>query len=171
MRANKSRGTKTTEWRFRSLLVRSGIRGWRIGHESNLPGKPDVVFNRARVAIFLDGCFWHGCRDCRSVPVTNRAFWHSKINRNIARDRTVAHALRKLNWKVLRIWEHELATDCHAVLRRILTSGAVAQRLAHIVRVGRTASTNTRNHRATHGSSRFRSATKCSRLDAKNGHL
>ena len=116
----KSSGTKTTEWRFRSLLMRSGIRGWRLGHDSGFPGSPDVVFVRDRLAIFLDGCFWHGCRRCRSIPATNRAFWVDKIQRNRQRDEKVARMLRTMGWKVTRIWEHELKTDGDGVLRKVL---------------------------------------------------
>ena len=107
----KSRGTKTTEWKFRSLLMRSRIKGWRIGHNSGLPGRPDVVFLRARLAIFLDGCFWHGCQRYRSVPTTNQAFWEAKIQKNRERDKKVVRRLRVMGWKVTRIWEHELKTD------------------------------------------------------------
>lgn len=120
MRRIKSRGTKTTEWKFRSLLMRSGIRGWGIGHDSDLPGGPDVVFLRPRLAIFLDGCFWHGCRRCRSIPTTNRAFWKAKIQGNMERDRKVVRMLGAMGWRVMRIWEHELATDSDGVLRKVL---------------------------------------------------
>ena len=115
----KSRGTKTTEWRFRSLLMRSGVRGWRLGHDSGFPGSPDVVFVRARLAIFLDGCFWHGCRRCRSIPTTNRAFWVAKIQRNRERDEKVRRMLRAVGWKVTRIWEHELKIGGDGILRKV----------------------------------------------------
>jgi DNA mismatch endonuclease (patch repair protein) len=115
----KSRGTKTTEWRFRSLLMRSGIRGWKTGHNSGLPGRPDVVFSATRLAVFVDGCFWHGCRFCRSIPTSNRKFWKTKIERNVQRDRHVAGELADIGWGVIRIWEHELKTDCEAVRRRV----------------------------------------------------
>lgn len=122
MSRNKSRGTKTTEWKFRSLLMRSGIRGWKIGHDSGLPGKPDFVFHQAYLAIFLDGCFWHGCRRCRSIPVTNREFWIAKIQGNQRRDRSAVRTLREMGWKAVRIWEHELKTAGSDVLRKILIS-------------------------------------------------
>jgi DNA mismatch endonuclease (patch repair protein) len=118
----KSSGTKTTEWKFRSLLVRSGVRGWKIGHHSGLPGSPDFVFFRARLAIFLDGCFWHGCNRCRSIPATNRAFWVAKIQRNKDRDEKATRMLRAMGWKTMRIWEHELKTDGDGVLRKVLIS-------------------------------------------------
>lgn len=71
-------------------------------------GKPDFVFRSERVAIFVDGCFWHGCAACNRFPTTNIEYWDSKIARNRKRDRTVAAQLRSEGWKVLRIWEHEL---------------------------------------------------------------
>jgi len=115
----RSRGTKSTERRFRSLLVRAGIRGWKLGHDAGLPGRPDVVFPRRKLAVFVDGCFWHGCRRCRSLPVANAAFWRAKILGNQARDRRATRELQKLGWEVSRIWEHELRHDAPRVLARI----------------------------------------------------
>ena len=115
----KSRGTRTTEWKFRSLLMRSGVRGWQIGHDSGLPGCPDMVFRRVKLAVFIDGCFWHGCRRCGSMPETNVEFWSAKITGNMKRDRRVASALRALGWNVLRVWEHELRADGKRILRRV----------------------------------------------------
>ena len=69
----------------------------------------DFVFRRERVAVFVDGCFWHGCPRHGTMPAGNRAFWQAKLARNAERDRAVTRALRKAGWKVLRIWEHDLA--------------------------------------------------------------
>jgi DNA mismatch endonuclease, patch repair protein len=82
-------------------------------------GRPDVVFARARVAIFLDGCFWHGCKRCRSIPSTNRVFWLNKIRKNRKRDKKVRRMLRAMGWKVMAVWEHELRSNCLQVLRRV----------------------------------------------------
>lgn len=120
MSRNKSYGTRATEWRFRSLLMHAGISGWRIGHDSGLPGKPDFIFPRIRLAIFLDGCFWHGCRRCRSIPVTNRTFWANKIKTNRTRDRRVDKSLRALGWSVTRIWEHDLKKNRPGILRGVI---------------------------------------------------
>lgn len=119
MSRSKSRGTRSTEWKFRSLLMRRGVRGWTLGYRSGLAGSPDIVFSRARLAIFLDGCFWHGCQRCRSIPATNRAFWMSKIQKNRKRDRKVQRMLRAQGWKVVRIWEHELRNDLTECMKRI----------------------------------------------------
>lgn len=99
--------------------MRSGVSGWKLGHESGLTGRPDVVFVRARLAIFLDGCFWHGCQRCRSIPTTNRVFWLNKIQKNRKRDKKVRRMLRAKGWKVMRVWEHELRNDGDEVLRRV----------------------------------------------------
>jgi DNA mismatch endonuclease (patch repair protein) len=127
MSRNKSRGTISTEWRFRSLLMRSGVSGWRVGHDFGLPGRPDFVFVKERIAIFLDGCFWHGCRRCRSIPTSNREFWMAKINGNRKRDKKVVRALRAMDWTAIRIWEHELENDCVRVLQDVLATRSRSQ--------------------------------------------
>jgi DNA mismatch endonuclease (patch repair protein) len=119
MSAVRSGGNKTTELVFVKLMRRHGITDWRRGMK--LSGKPDFVFARLRVAVFVDGCFWHACpRHCR-MPADNRAFWRAKLARNQARDRLVTRTLRRAGWRVLRIWEHELAGNFETrLLRRIL---------------------------------------------------
>ena len=120
MSSNKSRGTRSTETRFRFLLVRAGVRGWKMGHDLGRLGHPDIVFPRKRLAVFLDGCFWHGCRHCRSIPEANRKFWLTKLRRNKNRDRVVSSRLRAAGWKVIRIWEHELRESKARVMARVL---------------------------------------------------
>ena len=107
MAAIKSKGNKDTELKLIAIFRERGIAGWRRNQE--LPGKPDFVFRRERLALFVDGCFWHGCRwHCR-MPKSRKNFWTPKIARNKARDREVGRLLRKRFWRVLRIWEHSLA--------------------------------------------------------------
>jgi DNA mismatch endonuclease (patch repair protein) len=101
----KSRGNQSTELRFAALLKFQGITGWRRGSE--LPGRPDFVFPKLKLAVFVDGCFWHGCPFHATQPKQNAKFWREKIARNQARDRLVNRTLRKRGWRVLRIWEHE----------------------------------------------------------------
>lgn len=122
----KSTGTKSTEWKFRSLLMRAGIRDWKIGHHTGLPGSPDFIFHSVRVVVFVDGCFWHGCRYCRTIPRSNRAFWFAKIQKNRIRDKKVKRSLHALGWKVLRIWEHELKENSEASLLQTLKKYKVA---------------------------------------------
>ena len=99
----KSSGNSSTETKLIAVLRENGITGWRRTYA--LLGKPDFVFPRARVAVFVDGCFWHGHpRKCR-MPQANRAYWEQKIGRNVARDRRVKRTLQEEGWKVIRIWE------------------------------------------------------------------
>jgi DNA mismatch endonuclease, patch repair protein len=102
----KSSGNKSTEAAFIALMKERGITGWR----RHLPifGKPDFVFRKTRIAVFIDGCFWHGCPKHRRMPATNRDYWERKIGRNLERDKKVKRELRKAGWTVVRIWEHEL---------------------------------------------------------------
>ena len=113
----KSRGNRSTEGRLRGQLVAAGIRGWRM-QARDLPGSPDFVFDSERVAVFVDGCFWHGCKRCRNIPASNRRFWQEKIEGNRRRDRRVSRALRRDGWSVVRIWEHDLKSGKKA-LRRV----------------------------------------------------
>lgn len=95
------------------------MRGWKLGHRASLPGSPDFIFIKKRLAVFVDGCFWHGCRRCRCIPVTNRTFWATKIAANKSRDKKVNRMLLAMGWKVIRIWEHELRGDPSDVLQRV----------------------------------------------------
>jgi len=106
MAAIKSAGNKDTELKLIAIFRANGITGWR--RNQKLPGKPDFVFHRERLAVFVDGCFWHRCRwHCR-MPKSRKSFWTSKIARNKARDHEVGRLLRKRCWRVFRIWEHSL---------------------------------------------------------------
>lgn len=81
-------------------------RGWRYVLHPRLPGRPDFVFPAAKLAVFVDGCFWHRCPYHHSEPSTNRQFWQDKLTGNVLRDRRVNRQLRRSGWTVLRIWEH-----------------------------------------------------------------
>jgi DNA mismatch endonuclease (patch repair protein) len=107
MAAIRSRGNRATELRLIALMRERGVTGWR--RNAAVFGRPDFVFPRERVAVFVDGCFWHGCPRHATMPAGNRAFWQAKLARNAARDREVTRALRKAGWAVLRIWECALA--------------------------------------------------------------
>jgi DNA mismatch endonuclease (patch repair protein) len=105
----KGRGNKDTELRLIGILKNHHITGWRRNWP--LEGKPDFVFPKLKLAVFVDGCFWHGCPLHATRPKSNSAFWETKLARNQARDRYVTRALHVKGWKVLRIWEHELAKE------------------------------------------------------------
>ena len=114
----RSTGNASTEQRMVRLLRAHRITGWR--RASLLPGSPDFVWRRERVAVFVDGCFWHCCPRHAHTPRSRVAYWASKLARNKSRDRFVARALRQNGWRVLRIWEHELTRKNEArLLRRI----------------------------------------------------
>jgi DNA mismatch endonuclease (patch repair protein) len=112
----RPRGNKTTELTFLRLLREAKIKGWR--RHVPIIGRPDFMFHTHKVAIFLDGCFWHGCLKCRSIPKENRDFWKKKFDYNRKRARTVNSALTGMGWKVIRFWEHELK-DSAKVLAKL----------------------------------------------------
>ncbi|MGH7718795.1 MAG: very short patch repair endonuclease [Gemmatimonadaceae bacterium] len=108
MRANRRRDTRP-ERELRSALHRLGLR-FRKDHPIRTPQRvirPDVVFIRLRVAVFLDGCYWHACPEHQTRPTRNEDYWSAKLVRNVARDRAVDTALADAGWHVIRIWEHE----------------------------------------------------------------
>lgn len=93
------------ELRLRSELHRRGLR-FRV-HRPGLPGRPDIVFTRARIAVFVDGCFWHRCPQHGVMPKSNSEWWRTKLDRNVERDREKDDALRQMGWRPLHVWEHE----------------------------------------------------------------
>lgn len=106
MASIRKRGNKSTERRVRLAFVRGGIRRWKM-HPKDVFGTPDFWFPKRRVAVFVDGCFWHGCH-CSRLPRQNSAYWHPKIAANARRDRIVSARLRSDGIQVLRIWEHDV---------------------------------------------------------------
>jgi DNA mismatch endonuclease (patch repair protein) len=124
MSSIRSNGNRSTEMRLVAIMKRFKITGWRRGIK--LPGKPDFVFRRARVVVFVDGDFWHGNPRCKRLPKSNIAYWQKKIEGNIARDKENTRTLQRLGWHVIRIWESDLrgeetvATKLCAVLNRPL---------------------------------------------------
>jgi DNA mismatch endonuclease (patch repair protein) len=103
----RSRGNKDTELALAKFFRRNKITGWR--RNQKIFGKPDFIFPKLKLAIFVDGCFWHGCPKHETKPKNNRTFWKNKFARNKARDVLVTRMLRRAGWRVLRVWEHELA--------------------------------------------------------------
>lgn len=103
----RSRNTEP-EIRLRKMLWLCKLRGYRL--RARLPGKPDIVFSRAKLAVFIDGCFWHGCPACGDgrMPSSNLSYWTDKRRRNIERDKSRNRELEEMGWKVLRLWEHEV---------------------------------------------------------------
>jgi len=140
----RSRGNKDTELALAKLFRRHKITSWRRHVQMRIAERrvwnnfknraavvplrilnselrtfavrPDFVFLKSRTAVFVDGCFWHGCPKHATKPKNNRAFWHRKLSANKTRDQLVTRTLRRAGWRVLRVWEHELARKNEARL-------------------------------------------------------
>jgi DNA mismatch endonuclease, patch repair protein len=129
MAAIRSKGNKATEQKLAAILRAARITGWR--RHQPIPGHPDFMFRRQRLAVFVDGCFWHGCRwHCR-MPEGNRAYWQRKIARNRDRDRHTTRLLRSQGWRVLRIWGHSLIAP-QVVAARITSELSLAPKRYNI---------------------------------------
>lgn len=120
MSAIRSRGNRSTELKFRMALIRLGISGWFM-HPKEIEGCPDFFFPEHRLAVFIDGCFWHGCPQCYRRPSSRQDYWDGKLARNIKRDRQIDESLVAKGYKVARVWEHQLSGNlkqliCESVL-------------------------------------------------------
>jgi len=131
----RSKGNATTELRLLTLLRSAGLRGWR--RNFSLPGNPDFVFAQQKLAVFVDGCFWHGHGCGRNLtPRRNALLWQQKIEGNRGRDHRNTRTLRASGWRVVRIWECDLAKRPDACVERIkrmwvaLTEDSVASYFA-----------------------------------------
>ena len=116
----RGHGNKNTELALVKLFRRNKVTGWR--RNQKIFGKPDFVFCKFKLAVFVDGCFWHGCPKHSRQPKSNRTFWRRKFSANKKRDLLVTRALRRAGWRVLRIWEHNLSRPdrCISRIRRTL---------------------------------------------------
>lgn len=123
-----AKGNKGTEARAARIFREEKITGWR--RHAPLPGKPDFIFRKERVALFIDGCFWHCCPRHGRFPDDNPGYWIPKLQRNATRDRRVNRLLRSRGWRVLRIWEHDLRVRSRARfigrVRRFLNAAPAA---------------------------------------------
>lgn len=111
---NKNTGL---EMKLRRALWKAGLR-YRVNFK--LPGKPDIAFPKRKIAIFIDGCFWHGCPVHSTTPKTNVDFWEAKIKDNIERDRRITAQLTIDGWMVIRIWEHEIQKCLDTIVENII---------------------------------------------------
>jgi DNA mismatch endonuclease (patch repair protein) len=118
MAAIRGKGNRSTEGRLAALLRSSKIAGWKL-HDKTLPGRPDFCFASRNLVVFVDGCFWHACGKCFRLPASNRKFWLHKIQSNVIRDKNVNRQLRKLGFKVVRFWEHEIERRAPRVLQLV----------------------------------------------------
>lgn len=109
---------------LRKALHREGFR-FRKDYPIRVEGRlarPDIAFTRRRIAVFVDGCFWHGCRAHGQIPATNTAFWTDKLANNVARDRRQDTLLAAAGWRVIRVWEHDNVEDGMAAVRSAYNS-------------------------------------------------
>jgi DNA mismatch endonuclease (patch repair protein) len=113
----RSRDTKP-ELILRRILWSRGLR-YRL-HAKTPFGRPDLVFARKKVAVFVDGCFWHGCPDHYAPPRSQSRFWAEKLRQNVARDRLQTRQLEAHGWRVVRLWEHEIADQLADAAERVL---------------------------------------------------
>jgi DNA mismatch endonuclease, patch repair protein len=111
----RGHGNKDTEIALMRLFRAHRIPGWR--RRRPVFGRPDFVFQGRKVAVFVDGCFWHACPKHSNMPANNRAFWQRKMASNKARDRRVNRRLRADGWRVVRIWEHDLKQPARCLPR------------------------------------------------------
>lgn len=117
MASVRSNGNRSTELRFKDILITAGITGWRE-QAKDILGTPDFIFDQERIAIFIDGCFWHGCPTCYRRPHSSQEYWDQKVQNNIKRDQKIRSALRRQGWAVMKFWEHDLKNP-KKVIRRI----------------------------------------------------
>lgn len=124
MRSNRRTGTQP-EVRLRSALHRLGLRFRKDAPVRTTMRviRPDIVFTRARVAVLVDGCFWHSCPDHGTKPKSNDWYWAPKLARNVERDREVDAALSADGWQVVRVWEHEDPSDAARRIQELLVRG------------------------------------------------
>lgn len=117
MSANKAKNTKP-ERILRKALWKEGIRGYRL-HAKEIPGKPDIIFNSKKIAVFVNGCFWHRCPYCKlNLPKSNREFWNNKFESNIKRDKKKIHELKKIGWQTITIWECQIKDDISYIVEK-----------------------------------------------------
>jgi DNA mismatch endonuclease (patch repair protein) len=119
----RGKGNKATEVALAKLFRAHGITGWRRHYP--ITGKPDFAFPKQKVAVFVDGCFWHGCPKHGTQPKGNSAFWTTKLETNKARDRRVNRELKAKGWRVVRVWEHALGAKHQARTMERLTGALI----------------------------------------------
>jgi DNA mismatch endonuclease (patch repair protein) len=119
MSAVRGRHNRSTEQRLRMALVRAGVGGWTL-HPADIVGHPDFWFSATGTAVFVDGCFWHGCPRCGHTPTSNRKFWAEKIKGNKRRDRRVSRLLRQQGCRVVRLWEHQISSSARKCIELVV---------------------------------------------------
>jgi DNA mismatch endonuclease (patch repair protein) len=110
-----------SRWTAQEKAIHGYLKGWKVRHRMHprVPGKPDVVVG-ACLAVYLHGCFWHGCAECYVPPKSNEAYWHPKIQGNRARDRKNIAETRRAGYRVMELWEHDYKRSPESCARRIV---------------------------------------------------
>lgn len=105
------------------IVLRKALwsKGYRYRLKSKLAGKPDIVFPQRKIAIFVDGCFWHKCPEHYIAPKQNSDFWEKKISGNVKRDQKVNRQLERSGWTVIRVWEHEIKSSLESCIDGLIT--------------------------------------------------
>lgn len=117
----RGKNTKLESDFLKKLSAVSHKKGYRYRkHYSKLPGKPDIAFPSKKVAVFIDGCFWHGCKQHSRIPLSNVPYWTEKIKRNRARDLKNSVKLKEEGWSVIRIWEHHIKKRPEKAVQKII---------------------------------------------------
>ena len=160
MRAVPSEDT-SAELALRKAIYAAGLRGYRL-NKRDLPGKPDIVFTLPRVAVFVDGCFWHGCPACYRAPQSNVEYWSVKVERNQQRDERVSAQLEGDGWEVVRVWEHEVTQNSRKAASRVRT--VIRRRERQVAATARKAPTR----RTAGGSSQSKRSKKSKSKSKKN---
>jgi DNA mismatch endonuclease (patch repair protein) len=107
------------------LILKKLLKGTHLRQHPNIEGKPDFGSKSKKIAIFIDGCFWHKCKKCYSEPKSNKKYWLPKIERNVQRAKEVNNELRKQGFRVIRVWEHEVTINGGKCLKKVLRIGGI----------------------------------------------
>lgn len=102
------------------LMMKSALQGTYLRYQPNVEGNPDFASKRKKIAIFIDGCFWHKCPKCFRPPKSNKKYWRTKIENNVKKDRKTTIMLLEKGWTVLRLWEHEIFSDRKKCVEKVM---------------------------------------------------
>ena len=120
------------KWTKPEKRMHNLLKGRKIRHEMHpkILGSPDIILKDKKIAIFIHGCFWHGCKKCYVAPSSNKEFWVNKLEKNVVRDKKNINVLRKHGWVVIIIWEHEIDSDSTKCVSSVIRKAKMTQCLA-----------------------------------------
>ena len=113
-----------SKWTTPERTLHNKLKANKVRHEMhpNVAGNPDLILKDKKVAVFIDGCFFHRCPKCFREPHSNLGYWLPKIDANVKRDKKIARRLRKVGWKVIRLWEHEILGNTDSCIDKIIAA-------------------------------------------------